>query len=220
MSLQPGINPLDRPVPAWGPNPYRIGRKPTRPPVQNLPAWGPGPGQRYSFPTRDGSNEALYTDPRNDPNLYPQRNISAEEARRKRTGNEALHTDPRTDPNLYPQRGPGFRTMEYKYGRDESPLRTLEYKYGRDESKPELLGGSSVWGPGPGERARYQNTGGFDATDLMAKPEIKQEETRNQANMVSAPYEEANRKAAGKTNPMNAASQEPGMAFLMKYVGK
>ena len=90
----------------------------------------------------------------------------------------------------------------------------------RDYRKPQLLGGSPVYGPGPGEMHRYQNTGGFDATDLMAKPEIKQEETRNQANMVSAPYEEANRKAAEKTNPMNAASQEPGMAFLMKYVGK
>jgi hypothetical protein len=64
------------------------------------------------------------------------------------------------------------------------------------------------------------NSGGFDASDLMAKPEIKQEETRNQANMVSAPYEEANRKAAEKTNPMNAASQEPGKAFLMDYIGK
>ena len=29
-----------------------------------------------------------------------------------------------------------------------------------------------------------------------------------------------NEKAAEKTNPMNAASQEPGKAFLMKYIGK
>ena len=115
--------------------------------------------------------------------------------------------------------GPGYRTMEYIPERDYRKPRTLEYKYGRDESKPQLLTDPS-YGPGPGEMHRYQNTGGFDATDLMAKPEIKQEETRNQANMVSAPYEEANRKAAEKTNPMNAASQEPGMAFLMKYVGK
>jgi len=135
MSLQPGINPLDRPVPVWGP-------------------------------------------------------------------------------------GPGYRTMEYIPERDYRKPRTLEYIPERDYRKPELLGGSSVWGPGPGESARYQNTGGFDATDLMAKPEIKQEETRNQANMVSAPYEEANRKAAGKTNPMNAASQNPGRDFLMSYVGK
>ena len=33
-----------------------------------------------------------------------------------------------------------------------------------------------------------ENMGGFDPSDLMARPEIRQEETRNQANMVSAPY--------------------------------
>ena len=66
----------------------------------------------------------------------------------------------------------------------------------------------------------YGSTGGFDPSDLMAKPEIRQAETRNQANMVSAPYEEANRKAAEKTNPMNAASQNPGKVFLMKFIGK
>jgi hypothetical protein len=38
--------------------------------------------------------------------------------------------------------------------------------------------------------------------------------------MVSSPYFEANEKAAEKTNPMNAASQEPGRSFLMKYIGK
>ena len=64
------------------------------------------------------------------------------------------------------------------------------------------------------------NMGGFDPSDLMARPEIRQQETRNQANMVSAPYEQANRMAAEKTNPMNAASQEPGKSFLMKYIGK
>ena len=53
----------------------------------------------------------------------------------------------------------------------------------------------------------YGSTGGFDPSDLMAKPEIRQAETRNQANMVSAPYEQANRMAADKTNPMNAESQ-------------
>tara|TARA_R100000773_G_scaffold34550_1_gene29558 strand:- start:501 stop:704 length:204 start_codon:yes stop_codon:yes gene_type:complete len=66
----------------------------------------------------------------------------------------------------------------------------------------------------------YGSTGGFDPSDLMAKPEIRQAETRNQANMVSAPYEEANRKAAEKTNPMNAESQDPGKEFLMQYIGK
>ena len=64
------------------------------------------------------------------------------------------------------------------------------------------------------------NMGGFDPGDLMSKPEIRQEETRNQANMVSAPYEEANRMAAEKTNPMNAESQNPGKVFLMKFIGK
>ena len=66
----------------------------------------------------------------------------------------------------------------------------------------------------------YGSTGGFDPSDLMAKPEIRQAETRNQANMVSAPYEEANMKAAEKTNPMNAESQDPGKEFLMQYIGK
>ena len=64
------------------------------------------------------------------------------------------------------------------------------------------------------------NMGGFDPSDLMARPEIRQAETRNQANMVSAPYEEANRMAAEKTNPMNAVSQNPGKVFLMSYLGK
>ena len=70
------------------------------------------------------------------------------------------------------------------------------------------------------EAPSYQNTGGFDAGDLMRKPAIRQEQTRNQANMVSAPYEEANMRAAEKTNPMNAESQEPGKVFLMKFIGK
>ena len=63
------------------------------------------------------------------------------------------------------------------------------------------------------------NMGGFDPSDLMARPEIRQQETRNQANMVSAPYEQANRLAAEKTNPMNAMSQNPGKTFLMSYLG-
>ena len=73
---------------------------------------------------------------------------------------------------------------------------------------------------GPKMEEGIPNMGGFDPSDLMARPEIRQQETRNQANMVSAPYEQANRMAAEKTNPMNAASQEPGKAFLMKYIGK
>ena len=73
---------------------------------------------------------------------------------------------------------------------------------------------------GPEIEGGIPNMGGFDPSDLMARPEIRQQETRNQANMVSAPYEQANRMAAEKTNPMNAASQEPGKVFLMKFIGK
>ena len=65
-----------------------------------------------------------------------------------------------------------------------------------------------------------QNTGGFDPSSLMTAPQLRQDATMNQANMVSSPYFEANEKAAEKTNPMNAASQEPGKSFLMKYIGK
>ena len=65
-----------------------------------------------------------------------------------------------------------------------------------------------------------QNPGGFDPSSLMAAPQLRQDATMNQANMVSSPYFEANEKAAEKTNPMNAASQEPGKSFLMKYIGK
>ena len=64
------------------------------------------------------------------------------------------------------------------------------------------------------------NMGGFDPGDLMAAPKLRQDATMNQANMESSPYFEANEKAAEKTNPMNAASQEPGRSFLMKYIGK
>jgi len=64
------------------------------------------------------------------------------------------------------------------------------------------------------------NMGGFDPGDLMAAPKLRQDATMNQANIVSSPYYEANEKAAEKTNPMNAASQEPGKSFLMKFIGK
>ena len=64
----------------------------------------------------------------------------------------------------------------------------------------------------------FPNMGGFDPSDLMRKPEMRQKETRNQANMVSAPYREANMMAAEKTNPMNAASQDPGKQFLDYYI--
>jgi len=72
-------------------------------------------------------------------------------------------------------------------------------------------------GYGPG---MMENTGGFDPSDLMARPEMRQAETRNQAAMVSAPYRQANMMAADKTNPMNAESQNPGKVFLMRFIGK
>ena len=65
-----------------------------------------------------------------------------------------------------------------------------------------------------------ENTGGFDPSDLMARPEMRQAETRNQAAMVSAPYRQANMMAAEKTNPMNAESQNPGKVFLMQFLDK
>ena len=73
---------------------------------------------------------------------------------------------------------------------------------------------------GPEMEGGIPNMGGFDPGDLMAAPKLRQDATMNQANMVSSPYFEANEKAAEKTNPMNAASQEPGRSFLMKYIGK
>ena len=62
--------------------------------------------------------------------------------------------------------------------------------------------------------------GGFDSSDLMNKPAIRQEETRNQANMVSVPYREANEKAFDKNNPMNAVSQDPGKAQLQDFIDR
>ena len=62
------------------------------------------------------------------------------------------------------------------------------------------------------------NTGGFDPTglDMADLGDPRRQEglpggyaTQGQA--VSAPYAEANIKAAAKTNPMNAVSQEPGI---------
>ena len=63
-----------------------------------------------------------------------------------------------------------------------------------------------------------QNTGGFDASDLMKDPEMAQKSTRDQAEKVSEPYRQANMMAAEKTNPMNAESQDPGKTFLQDYL--
>ena len=77
-------------------------------------------------------------------------------------------------------------------------------------------------GPGMG----IPNSGGFDASDLMKTSEDRQQSTADQAAKVSAPYEQANKMAAEKINPMNAESQSPfgtddyGRAFLLKFIGK
>ena len=49
---------------------------------------------------------------------------------------------------------------------------------------------------------------GFDNSALMQDPKFKQEDTMNQGMAVSEPYEEANKQAFSKNNPMNAISQE------------
>ena len=67
-------------------------------------------------------------------------------------------------------------------------------------------------------RTGLPNTGGFDASDLLKKPERAQDSTRDQAEKVSEPYREANMMAAEKTNPMNAESQNPGKQFLDYYI--
>ena len=54
----------------------------------------------------------------------------------------------------------------------------------------------------------YSMQAWFDQSSLMSEPKLKQQETMNQGNMVSAPYFEANKMAAENTNPMNARSQE------------
>ena len=70
------------------------------------------------------------------------------------------------------------------------------------------------------------NQAGFDAQGLDMNNDLgdprRQERLpggyATQGQAVSAPYAEANRKAAEKTNPMNAASQEPGRSFLAGYI--
>ena len=93
--------------------------------------------------------------------------------------------------------------------------------YGITGPMPSVMMGNRQMpvGEDTGHRS-FPNMGGFDPSSLMSAPQLRQDATMNQANMVSSPYFEANEKAAEKTNPMNAASQEPGKSFLMKYIGK
>lgn len=44
----------------------------------------------------------------------------------------------------------------------------------------------------------YPMQAGFDQSSLMSDPKLKQQETMNQGNMVSAPYFQANKMAAKK----------------------
>jgi len=72
------------------------------------------------------------------------------------------------------------------------------------------------------------NHAGFDPQGLDMNADLgdprRQEKLpggyATQGQAVSAPYAEANMKAAEKTNPMNAVSQEPGKDFLAGYVQK
>ena len=70
------------------------------------------------------------------------------------------------------------------------------------------------------------NPAGFDSQGLDMNTDLgdprRQEKLpggyATQGQAVSAPYAEANMKAAMKTNPMNAVSQEPGKDFLAEIL--
>ena len=108
---------------------------------------------------------------------------------------------------------PGMNPLEAADARQRMAERTRTAMEFRDNM---ARGIPAAPGMGPG----MAMTGGFDASDLMKTPGMIQQSTRDQAEKVSAPYREANMMAADKTNPMNAASQEPGRSFLMKFLGK
>ena len=117
-----------------------------------------------------------------------------------------------------------YNEMKKRTGPGINPLDKFGTIGSREGSSPIDKFGT-VYGPGkipaaPGMGLGMAMTGGFDASDLMKNPEMVQKSTRDQAEKVSEPYREANMMAADKTNPMNAASQEPGKSFLMRYIGK
>ena len=63
--------------------------------------------------------------------------------------------------------------------------------------------------------------GGFDNSALMEDPKYKQQDTINQGMAVSEPYEEANKQAFSKNNPMNAISQETPVGDRVdEFLGK
>jgi hypothetical protein len=108
------------------------------------------------------------------------------------------------------------RTMAARNFRQGMEVKDQQNRLERTMAARNFRQGMEVRDQNPG----IPNMGGFDPGDLMAAPKLRQDATMNQANMVSSPYFEANEKAAEKTNPMNAASQEPGKLFLMKFIGK
>lgn len=71
------------------------------------------------------------------------------------------------------------------------------------------------------------NPAGFNSSELNIADDLgdprRQEKLpggyATQGQAVSAPYAEANMRAAEKTNPMNAESQTPGKSFLSNYIG-
>ena len=70
------------------------------------------------------------------------------------------------------------------------------------------------------------NPAGFNSSELNIADDLgdprRQEKLpggyATQGQAVSAPYAEANMRAAEKTNPMNAESQTPGKNFLDNYI--
>ena len=72
------------------------------------------------------------------------------------------------------------------------------------------------------------NPAGYDPSGFGVGPDLgdprRQEKLpggyATQGQAVSAPYDEANMRAAEKTNPMNAVSQEPGKDFLNDYLSR
>jgi len=72
------------------------------------------------------------------------------------------------------------------------------------------------------------NPAGYDPSGFGVGPDLgdprRQEKLpggyATQGQAVSAPYAEANMKAAEKTNPMNAASQGVGKDFLNNYLSR
>ena len=69
----------------------------------------------------------------------------------------------------------------------------------------ENMHGGAMMPPSP---PPMQFQGGFDNSALMQDPKFRQMATINQGMEVSEPYEEANKQAFSKNNPMNAISQE------------